>query len=241
MFSIPSESDAQMFKTFSGLIKTADGLFKSEKQAKFILQCCETREVDSMMKYFGVTIAEGNFVYIVNCMNSWASYGSRGDIPQSFVFVFDEYGIVSKWKVPFNGNLRIGASPDPARTSKVWERTATPYVPLVKLAPVTETVKSQFIGEIGEKIEVEGEIIHCKSFSGQSMGYWDSGIRFITKIKTGNNILTYWGYPKFKGEQPENNVMTGLKVKVKATIKSHDEYKDNKTTVISRPSFSIVI
>ena len=240
MFEFTTDFDKQMFITMSGLIKSNDGLFKSVKQAGFLLKKCEERTPEEVKKYFGVEMTQGQKFLQCDGMNRWADYGSRGNIPQNFAFVMDEHGVVSKWKIPFNGNLRDGAAPAPERTTKVWERTVTPQpVPAVQ-APVATEPASEHIGQIGDKIELEVEIISCKRIIGQSIAYWDSGVRYLTTMKSGDNIIKYWGFPKFKNAAENTADPTGFKAKMKATVKSHGEYKGKFDTVVSRPTFILV-
>lgn len=240
MFEFTTDFDKQMFISLSGLIKSNDGMFKSPKQSSFIRKQATEHTAEDAQKYFGITSSKGEAIILCNGMNRWADYGSRGNIPQMFAFVVDDHGIVSKWKIPFNGNLRIGAAPAPERTTKVWERTVTPVTAPVTQTPVSTEPVSEHIGQIGDKIELEVEIISCKQFIGQSMSYWDTGVRYLTTMKSGDNVIKYWGFPKFKNAAENTGDPTGLKAKMKATVKSHDEYKGKFDTTVSRPSFTLI-
>lgn len=197
-----------------------------------------TTPPETAKNYFGVDITADQKMVTCDGMNRWADYGSRSLIPQMFIFVVDEHGIVSKWKVPFNGNLRIGASPDPERATKMWERSVTVTTVVSAVTPVFIGPVSEHIGQAGDKVELEVEIISVRSFSGQRMGYWDSGVRFLTTMKSGDNIIKYWGYPKFKNCPESLDKPEGMKAMMKAMIKDHGEYKGLKDTVVSRPTFN---
>lgn len=244
MFEFTTDFDKQMFISMTGLIKTNDGLFKSAKQSSFVHKQCQDYTPESAKNYFGVDITADQKMIKCEGMNRWADYGSRGLIPQMFIFVVDEHGIVAKWKVPYNGNLRIGATPAPERATKMWERTVdvSPVVtiPTPFPAPAVVVPVSEHIGQIGNKVELEVEIISVHSFSGQRMGYWDSGVRFLTTMKSGDNIIKYWGYPKFKNCTESLDKPEGVKALMKATVKDHGEYKGVKDTVVSRPTFNLI-
>lgn len=240
MFEFTTDFDKQMFISMSGLIKSNDGLFKSPKQSSFVRKQCQDYTPETAKDFFGVDITADQKMVKCEGMNRWADYGSRSLIPQMFIFVVDEHGIVAKWKVPFNGNLRIGAAPAPERATKMWERTVTVTPVVVTVAPVIAGPVSEHIGQAGDKVQLEVEIISVNTFAGQRMGYWDSGVRFLTTMKSGDNIIKYWGYPKFKNCTESLDKPEGMKAVMKATIKDHGEFKGVKDTVVSRPTFNLI-
>jgi len=81
-----------------------------------------------------------------------------------------------------------------------------------------EQAKSEWIGEVGERREFEGQVYQV--FYNKDYDF------YITKIKVGEDIITYIG--KKIAEKDEA-------IKIKATIKRHDLYKEIKTTVVNRP------
>lgn len=81
---------------------------------------------------------------------------------------------------------------------------------------------SEFIGNVGERLEFEGEIV--TSFQKLS----DFGPMWIVKVRCNGNLIAYIG-SKSLGEKGET-------IKFKATIKKHDEYNGVKSTQVSRPT-----
>jgi len=81
---------------------------------------------------------------------------------------------------------------------------------------------SNFIGEIGKRMEFEGKImtVFGKKYDDDQIAFW------INKILVGNDIVVYVGNKL--GERDEV-------IKMKATIKEHSVYKDVKTTKVNRP------
>ena len=85
-------------------------------------------------------------------------------------------------------------------------------------ADYLEALKSDFIGEIGERIEFDAVVSGV--YLSKTQDY------YITIMKCGKNIVKYFG----------NNIcQTGETVKIKATIKRHDVLKQIKSTTIGRP------
>lgn len=86
-----------------------------------------------------------------------------------------------------------------------------------------ENLKSDFIGDIGKRVDIEGEIVlsYIKAASDYSSGYT------ITKIKQGFNLITYFG--KSLGNK-------GDKIKLSARIKDHNVWDGIKSTVITYPT-----
>lgn len=86
-----------------------------------------------------------------------------------------------------------------------------------------ENLKSEHIGEIGQRIKIEGEIVvsYHKESTDYSNGYT------ITKIKQGNDLITYFG--KLLGNK-------GDKIRLSARIKDLNVWEDIKSTVITYPT-----
>ena len=81
---------------------------------------------------------------------------------------------------------------------------------------------SRWVGEIKERIDFEGEV----EFEMTRDGYY--GVTHIIKIRsTEGNVFTWFA----SGWQ---NLAKGDRVKVRGTVKKHDEYKGVKQTVLSR-------
>ena len=84
-----------------------------------------------------------------------------------------------------------------------------------------EKPESLHIGEIGDRLEFSGKII--KVVTGQNFyGFW----QIVTILCDGNQVV-YKG-KSYLGEK-------GDQVELKATIKSHDFFRDQKQTQINRP------
>lgn len=84
-----------------------------------------------------------------------------------------------------------------------------------------DEVPSEYIGEEGDKIEIELALNKVGGFNG-TYGY-----TYVYCFKAGNNVVVW-------KTQKGLNLKEGGTVKVKATIKEHSEYDGVKQTVITR-------
>uniref|UniRef100_A0AB38Z3U0 Uncharacterized protein n=1 Tax=Klebsiella phage vB_KpnM_Iguana_ER37 TaxID=3076781 RepID=A0AB38Z3U0_9CAUD len=87
-----------------------------------------------------------------------------------------------------------------------------------------EDLKSNWIGNIGDRLVFEGEIV----FSYLKIDEWNQSSYYIIKVRQGDDLVTYIGSKEFGP--------VGAVVKFKATVKKHDIYQDVKTTVVNRPA-----
>jgi|TARA_R110000824_G_scaffold69988_1_gene180029 hypothetical protein len=85
-----------------------------------------------------------------------------------------------------------------------------------------ESAKREYVGEIGDKkFQVKGKVTFVLEFDGQ----W--GTTYLTIIRdVDDNTIKYMG--KFIADK-------GCEVSMIATIKAHEEYKNEKQTVVNRP------
>ncbi len=87
---------------------------------------------------------------------------------------------------------------------------------------------SQHVGEVKQRLDIEGEVTFVRSF--------DSRFGVTTLVKLADdagNIFTW-----FASTAPE--VTVGDKVKVRGTVKKHDDYKGVKQTVLTRCKLEVV-
>lgn len=229
MFSFNTQSDADAFKSLSSLVKTNNGQYKSFKQAQFLdkmyrrgRQGCDTAE--SVMKFFGIPLAENQYLLETSATTRWADYGSRSVRPITWMFVMDVHGVVAQYKLGYVGDMRQGTCPDPKKTQKLWERVGE-VIPLE--VPVAEVLpESSHIGAIGKRLELQGVIKSVIEFQRTTrFSYYDSGAGYVTKIDVDGSDVVYFGHLGDKGDT----------IKVKATIKDHSIRDGRNQTIISRP------
>lgn len=89
---------------------------------------------------------------------------------------------------------------------------------------------SQFVGSVGDKLDVELKYIGSPHFEVPSFRGYGTEMMFIHTFLDGNGNKLVWKTSKGLPEGIESDMM----VKVKGTIKDHSEYADEKQTVLTR-------
>lgn len=229
-FHFSSPNDQTTYLSLTGMIKNNQGLFKTLKQSNYLFGLYQkTREfdtVDSVKKFFGIDLVEGQCIVEVNAAMRWAEYGTRSWRPVCWMFVVDKYGIVAQYKLGYTGDTASGTSPDPKKTKQVWQRSCE-----VKEfeVPVDEAkTPSEWISNKGRRIDIVGTVKKIRTFSRPAFHYYDDGVGYMTLIMAGNDQVIYWGKLA--------DVNEGDAVKVRATIKDHSIKDGIKQTVINRPA-----
>jgi len=83
--------------------------------------------------------------------------------------------------------------------------------------------KQKYIGTVGEKVDLEVTVKHIHDYENQ----WGTGSIYFMETPDGD--LVNW----FTSSSPDG-MEKGETVKIMATIKKHEEYKNNKQTVVTR-------
>ena len=95
---------------------------------------------------------------------------------------------------------------------------------LRNIARLKANAAAAYVGEIGDRIEINATVKFCMGFD----GFY--GTTYInTMVDADGNIYVY------KGKRLASK---GDQISLKATIKDHSEYKGAKQTVLSRPKVS---
>lgn len=118
------DTERDKYRTMQSLIKFNAGKFKSDRQAAFIKhKWAELRSSFDLKEYFGVDIKDGSaLVVFAEGIIQHSIYGGRSRIPYTVLYVLDNEGIVSSWRLHYNGNLAERAAPNPSRTELLWQR-----------------------------------------------------------------------------------------------------------------------
>lgn len=86
---------------------------------------------------------------------------------------------------------------------------------------------SQYMGEVKKRMDFEG-VIEASIDLGARQVAWNTYVEnYLTKILVGDNVVIYFG--KFLGEK-------GDAIKMKATVKEHNERDGVKQTIVNRPA-----
>lgn len=213
--------DSEQFRNFSSLVKYNEGIFKSNKQAKFLLNKLKNRlrsDADSLKNFFGIDANSNEKAILITGYAQWSRYGAKGTRPVTWAFVLDDYGVTKKYKIKYRGDMRKGTSPDPSKTQLEWSRNESAAKPLIQklkdeekeqAKAVAATPQGKHIGNIGDRTNFEGTVE--MSFGPK---YGAFGEYYINKIRTslGDAILNFGNAMGNKGD----------KIKFKATVAKHD-------------------
>ena len=102
--------------------------------------------------------------------------------------------------------------------------------------------KTDYIGEIGERIEKVLTYLGCNCFEYHMR--WNTRTTYLHKFEDENGNMVIWktadclDYEDKKGDyQP---IKEGWQVKVRGTVKEHSEYRGRKQTALTRCKYSLV-
>lgn len=221
-FEFDNEIHSDLHRTLNSLVKYNNGFFKSAKQSEFIRtnkrwEPCSWLMLDWGL--FGIEVPEEAKVFNTSGMTFWASYGSKSMRPVTWVWVLDEYGVIGQYKLGYQGDMRRGTSPDHMKTKVLFVRDPDCFLPqFEEEQPKEETFPSQWQGSIGERLEFEATVTDIRE-----VGY--NGNIISTLVDEAGNVYNLWNKIAEKGD----------KIKVRATVKKHSEYRGLKQTMVNRP------
>jgi len=239
-FNWMTEQDGDMFRSLKGLVNNG-GFFKSSGQAAFF-----EKRVKDGCPHIGPCTAWDNSVvvvegqYAITCEgligitgddNSWGSRSRR----KAWIFLCDEVGVVAM----FIGRCKHysdGSAPNGEKTVREFVRTDDGRAQELantwadERAAKDEVIgdkraASEHVGEIGERIEVDGVARLITSFDNA----YGTSYMYMIEDKAGNAY-------KFIGTPIHIDGATKtFSLKAKFTVKSHEEYNGQKQTVVNRP------
>lgn len=93
---------------------------------------------------------------------------------------------------------------------------------------------SQYVGQIGDKVEIKGTYIRSGSWEQKSFSGWGTDTMYIHTFKDSDGNVFTWK------TQKGLSLNYGEMVNVKGTIKNHSEYKDEKQTELTRCKVTVV-
>lgn len=226
-------------RSMFSLVKSNHGFYRSTKQRDFMLtskrgdiavatwndEPLTEERLEFFKSNFG--IADVNLtdrIITIDGYIRFADYGSKSVRRVSHMFILDEFGCRGQFKLKFKYDDRQGSSwCDPKGTTVVFARNLEIPLPVFVEEVKPEVIPGEFIGEVKQRIEFTGEIVYAAAVGENA---W--GTTYMTKVKVGNNNVTYWGlldHIDYRGP-----------IKFKATIKAHEEFRGEKQTVVNRPA-----
>jgi hypothetical protein len=129
----------------------------------------------------------------------------------------------------FNENLKVAVGAGEVGPKQIGTLAYVPegFARSQRKAAEREAVKvagaaSEFIGEIGEKVEVEGTIKAINYIEGQY------GTTVLYTIVAEAGLVKWFASSAALGDN------TGIAIKIKGTVKKHDTFREVKSTVLTR-------
>lgn len=229
-FEYNSESHSDLHRTLSSLVKFNNGFFKSKKQAQFILtnkkwEDCTWLNID--WNSFSIDVPKGTKVFNTSGMTAWASYGAKSLRPVTWVWVLDKFGVVGQYKLGYKGDMRSGTAADSEKTKKIFERDSTLNKPQFEEDEEKEVSTSKWVGTLGQRLEFEALVAEVRTFTS---GPYE-GVTITTLSDGDGNLFNLWGEIASPGE----------KIRIRATVKKHTEFRGVKQTTVNRPKILEVL
>jgi hypothetical protein len=216
------EMQKDQFMSLQSLVKNG-GLWKSEKQGKFILWKWTLDEefVQDSWVSTHIDVREGHKYVSIDGFTSFGHGHGKGHRRMSYTYELDALGVTRKFRSRFTYD---GGWSGLNKVECEWEREA-PSQPIVQKAPeAPEKVESnsEYVGKVGERMKgLEVIVTFVKQFESE----W--GISTLHKFKDSEgNTLTWFSSSKV--------LELGGKYRMNAGVKKHEEYKDEKQTVLTR-------
>ena len=244
--------DKDIFMSLKGLVNKNNGVWKSTKQRWFVMNKLvgehDKRTDRSQAKeFFGVDIDpdDGETLITVDAIARWADYGSRSQVPVRYGFVVDDYGVRRFYKIGNKGNMRDGASPDPAKTKLDWTRPDNVNVEHLIPDPEEERLRKKqkfmgklgvgsgkYIGKEGERLEIgEVELEFSKHMDSVAVAYNVNYDKYWNVYKDSEGNMIYHNGAASPLEKGQKAIMT-------ASVKKHlVSKKGEKVTVVKIPKF----
>ena len=109
--SYGEELDKDKFITLQSLMKKNNGQWKSEKQAKFLLNRWTTKmELSECWIGWNVPDYQGKKYIIVDGYTSFSHGKGRGQVPIGYLYEVDEKGVVKRYRVRYSRTSHAGYS-----------------------------------------------------------------------------------------------------------------------------------
>lgn len=235
-------NDGDIYRSLKG-IANKGGYFGSVNQANFWMRCAQESGVHAGPCFSwddSVELEPGEFFFFCEGSIS-ANYATQAGVQRgwgrktrykTWGFVVDAAGVSLIYQLYRSYNDKDGGSgPNGKRTEVIWRRdnelveaTIAEFEALraERAAKIAEAkAQSKYVGEIGERIDIEGVARLVSSRDGR----WGTTNLYIIKDLDGNTL-------KYSGT---NHYGEKVKIRGRFTVKQHTEYNGELQTVINRP------
>lgn len=244
MYNSFENENENFVKSLNNLAKFNNGVFKSFKQKKFLYKKFESEQYQSgAILNMGINDTNVNFcrVFYVEYLIKWADYGTKSQRWMGWVYEYDNYGIKKYWRLHYTYNKNGVVSINKEKTELVWTRNeeildVEHLIEAEKIeneknkALEEKKANSNFIGEVGDKIETEVKVVFTKYID----NYDFPSTLFVMEDNDENKLV--WFSSSMYGDSIEQN----KKYIIKGRIKANKEFDGEKQTVMTRCKLTAV-
>jgi hypothetical protein len=224
--SFGEELDKDQFISLNALIKNNEGLFKTDKQGKFILW--KWVKSDDFVKTSWIAtneVAKEGFKYVVvDGFFSFSHGNGKGHRPATYLFELDSIGVVARYRGKYKCTDEATSAYSLKEVVKEWERKepAQPIQPITPKPKKTFENVSQHIGEVGDRLKgLELTVMFVRQFDN------DFGVTTLMKFKDDNGNVFGW----FSSTK---TLEVGKRYRLNGSVKGHGEYNGIKETMLTR-------
>lgn len=241
-FDYIHEEDKIRYLTFNKLIKNSSSgefMTKGQYYANYV-KAFGRDDYAFLKENFGVDASHGQKVLTVNAhfsVNHWVV------VPITWAFVIDEVGLIRKYKIGGDGNLRVGWKPNASKTVLQFERSSTPerqewLVNADKPDPYideSEQVMTRLTGIPSGRQRIKGRVLTIKeAYERDKFGNMVEKVSMMVLSRSG---VKYYGTAP-KSIRHDDHFKRGAIVEFSANVK---ETSDLDFAVYGRPSKAEIV
>lgn len=106
-----------------------------------------------------------------------------------------------------------------------------------RLAELRDFSNSEWVAEPKKRLDLNLTLVDVYEFEGYSYSYYDDGTTYLYKFRDDDGNCIIWKTKKFMVDWMHNDMWDVVETRARVTVKSHDEYRGVKQTIINRPTF----
>ena len=222
--------EKDLIKTLDNAIKFNGGVFKTMKQSSYICKMLEQcLGSEFQVKHAGIECTISGKTVCLEYHVRFADYGWRSYRRVGYVYEYDKFGVIRKWKLRYSyPNNGSSSHVNAEKTELVFERgqvNTEHLVEEVKVAALT----SNYVAAVGQIVETQVTVKFTK-LCHTNIGYGrTTSSNMVVMHDANGNELTWFGSAADAFELKQGDV-----VEIKGKVKAHKEYNGKKQTVLTR-------
>lgn len=237
-----NEEIQNQYKSLQSLVKYNDGNFKSDKQAKFLKTWASAKDNDVFDTWGFIKkedyLKDGEYIISID---GWFEYGEgtkrgrgRANVPFTFLYIMDKHGVNRVYQLKYKAHKEYDEWHEvdrvhgwsPVGYEVKWVREKVTFHPEPEKPKAEEPKKeSQWVGEVGKRIEVRAKVVYFKDFDSAYSRYGTNTL-YIFVDEQGNKFKAFYSGSTYMDK--------GQWYTFKATVKEHEESRGEKVTQLTR-------